>query len=789
MMAILSSLRTSSTIRWTASLILLIASATVAGAQDSRRIERIENKQTSLQGSGRWALVVGVDAYQNKDIVPLKGAAADAKAIAAALIKYADFPEKQVVLLTTEGALKPTGLTIEEKLLEIRNAAKPDDLMLFFFAGHGIEAEGERYLLTYEANIASGATLRRTAYAVTELMRAMENMPVAHRIVMVDACRDNPLASSTGKNITSESFAQAFVFKPGEERGVRATFLSASQGQAAYEWSEKGRGYFSYFVERALAGDPDAVRFGKVTLNSLADYLGELVSRAVREGKGKEQKPYAEIKGESGFELVPTQQLAASAKAPAPPSAPATRRIYGVVKDSDNEPLNGVGLTVSWVQSGGRGGAGGARQQAEAKTDEDGFFTIEVPADATVAVATRHPTFLARTASQPPTDSSKLRLFLVRSQSASPEKGVVVASATQPVQPPPLKPAPTPAIATPAPVAPARVTPPPPPAPPPVPAATPPPATPARVTPPPPKPVPPTLPPVSAATPRPAPMVAEAPAPAKVLPPPPATSAGSAEKVLKAPIPSPTPEIAAETSLPLAPPAPPSPAQEFAKVAYLSFVAEDFVSAEASARAALDQQADQAQAQGVLASALAVEGVNRNDQARLEQALRIAEGALKVDSNQALAHNALGLVMLSKGDMAAAQRAFSAAAALDARLSAPNSNLAYVYFSQKKYKEAEASYRAAIRANPEAAVPYNGLAQVLIALNKSGDAAKAVGEAISKYEQRDQYLGLFYVNLAVARYQQGKRSAALEAVSRAKSLGVSSNPAYEIIEKAPSKKR
>lgn len=74
---------------------------------------------------------------------------------------------------------------------------------------------------------------------------------------------------------------------------------------------------------------------------------------------------------------------------------------------------------------------------------------------------------------------------------------------------------------------------------------------------------------------------------------------------------------------------------------------------------------------------------------------------------------------------------------------------------------------------------------MLIARGDASGAAKAARAAISRYELQDVYLGAFYVNLAVALYQDGRRDGALEAVARAKRLGVEQNPAYEIIESPP----
>jgi tetratricopeptide (TPR) repeat protein len=226
---------------------------------------------------------------------------------------------------------------------------------------------------------------------------------------------------------------------------------------------------------------------------------------------------------------------------------------------------------------------------------------------------------------------------------------------------------------------------------------------------------------------------------------------------------------------------------ELAKVAYQAFLVEDFAQAESSARAALEAAPDEAWASAVLANVLAVDGINHKRTEKIAAADEAASRALKLEPNLPVARNARGLVLLGRGDSAGAQREFAAAVAVNPALGPAHANLAYVQLQQKQYKDAEKSYRAAIRASPDNAVPYNGLAQVLLEQNKAKDAAKAVREAISRYERNDTYLGSFYVNLAVALYQQGKTTEALECVSRAKSLGVASNPAYDVIEKGAAK--
>src|SRR5437763_16831948 len=94
------------------SVALLCAQMLPARAQTNQRGIGTELKQqqaapppatiTELPGKQkRWALVIGVDQYQDAQIGRLSGAANDARTLAAALTAYSGFPADQVILLAT----------------------------------------------------------------------------------------------------------------------------------------------------------------------------------------------------------------------------------------------------------------------------------------------------------------------------------------------------------------------------------------------------------------------------------------------------------------------------------------------------------------------------------------------------------------------------------------------------------------------------------------------------------------------------------------------------------------
>src|SRR6266567_397235 len=103
----------------------------------------------------RWALVIGVDQYADPQISPLKGAANDAKTLAAALIQHAGFPQDQVILLSTDqpAERQPTRLNILRRLSNLASLVPKDGLLLISFAGHGIERGGQAYLVPSDAQL------------------------------------------------------------------------------------------------------------------------------------------------------------------------------------------------------------------------------------------------------------------------------------------------------------------------------------------------------------------------------------------------------------------------------------------------------------------------------------------------------------------------------------------------------------------------------------------------------------------------------------------------------------
>jgi uncharacterized caspase-like protein len=131
--------------------------------------------------------VIGNSDYQT--IGRLPNPANDAREITKAL-QQTNFEVQTVTDLTR--------LNMGRALSEFANTVAgkgQDTVALVFYAGHGLQIEGENYLVPIDANIEREADVPLATMRLADVMKALETLPSKMRIVVLDACRNNPFAT------------------------------------------------------------------------------------------------------------------------------------------------------------------------------------------------------------------------------------------------------------------------------------------------------------------------------------------------------------------------------------------------------------------------------------------------------------------------------------------------------------------------------------------------------------------------------------------------------------------
>jgi hypothetical protein len=132
----------------------------------------------------RVALVVGQSAYRAVPALP--NAANDAKAMTE-LLTNAGFD------VTTAPDLSQNDMrqTIGDFAAKVA-ASGPDTVALVFYAGHGLQIDGENYLVPVDVDPKREADIPLQAVRLNDLMNTLGALPTRMRIIMLDACRNNP---------------------------------------------------------------------------------------------------------------------------------------------------------------------------------------------------------------------------------------------------------------------------------------------------------------------------------------------------------------------------------------------------------------------------------------------------------------------------------------------------------------------------------------------------------------------------------------------------------------------
>ena len=137
----------------------------------------------SAHADKRVALVIGNSAYQN--VAALTNPINDANAIAASLTRLG-------FTVTSQTDLGFDGM--RRALRDFSSAARGSDLAIIYFAGHGMEIGGQNYLVPTDARLASDGDVPYEAISLELALSALDGAR-GTRLLLLDACRDNPFAA------------------------------------------------------------------------------------------------------------------------------------------------------------------------------------------------------------------------------------------------------------------------------------------------------------------------------------------------------------------------------------------------------------------------------------------------------------------------------------------------------------------------------------------------------------------------------------------------------------------
>jgi uncharacterized caspase-like protein len=148
----------------------------------------------------RVALVIGNSAYTN--VAKLPNPANDAAAVAD-MLKKAGFD-------VVDSRHDLNAAELKRVLRDFADTVRDADIAVFYYAGHGIEVDGANYLVPVDAALARDVDVEDETVPLDRIVRVLD--PAKRlRLIILDACRDNPFAKSMKRTLGTRSVGRGLA--------------------------------------------------------------------------------------------------------------------------------------------------------------------------------------------------------------------------------------------------------------------------------------------------------------------------------------------------------------------------------------------------------------------------------------------------------------------------------------------------------------------------------------------------------------------------------------------------
>lgn len=233
-----------------------------------------------------YLMVVGINAYDNASM-KLDYAIADATSFKAAVEKDAKtvISNIQSFFITDKAADRKGILAAFET---IQQQARPQDVFMFYYAGHGIIGKDKQfYLVPRDVSSLKNVQeeLQQKGISAGQLQQYATDIAAQKQVFILDACQS---AGAFENLLSDDANQQRNIALLARSTGTHWMAASGSQ-QFANEFASLGHGVFTYVLLKALEGE--ASKDNMITVNGLKYYLQQAVPELMKQYHGSAQYP------------------------------------------------------------------------------------------------------------------------------------------------------------------------------------------------------------------------------------------------------------------------------------------------------------------------------------------------------------------------------------------------------------------------------------------------------------------------------------------------------------------
>ena len=354
----------------------------------SALLDELQSGQASL-----WAIIIGVNDYQDSRLRNLRFAVADCKGLASVLHEATrPFPATKIIChsgLKEEFANNKA--EILETLEQLKREAQPQDTVLFYFSGHADldPLDKKLYLCCADTQVNN---LSNTGFSIEFLLEHLRSLEISKQVIILDACHSGKVGFSRGQSkgttalltrssaedipesgdaeidfgvdgysntksseesanpdhsddvtVTPELEAVLRRYSTGDDNFY--ALLSCRSGEFSYEHPNLAHGVFTHFLIEGLNGNAADYRSDWIHVDNLYTYVRNHTSEFVSRHLGQAQSPNRIA---AGHQDIVIGRRSPSALRPIPANA-STREREGWYHDEYEKVIFQRGLEVDQV--------------------------------------------------------------------------------------------------------------------------------------------------------------------------------------------------------------------------------------------------------------------------------------------------------------------------------------------------------------------------------------------------------------------------------------------------------
>lgn len=214
----------------------------------------------------RWAVIVGVENYDDTTLTKLRSPIANAQLVRNTLLRRYAVPEKQALLL-----IDPSRVRLEQGVVDLIKRLGGDDKLIVYYSGHAYrDTNGKTYLAPKDFQF---RRMAESGVSLEWFVEQLDGSDAGDKLLLLDACH-----AGNGKDLEMQPSTAEMLQSLGESTGdpglrTMAAVSSCSVGQRGYYWPEKQHGLFAWCAAEGYSGKADKNRDGRLEVSELFAFL------------------------------------------------------------------------------------------------------------------------------------------------------------------------------------------------------------------------------------------------------------------------------------------------------------------------------------------------------------------------------------------------------------------------------------------------------------------------------------------------------------------------------------